>query len=180
MGVEPMTFRKPGDCSKHGATQDLTRLMNFSKTNYSFHLIFSYLNFYISYGMPGVVEYIDSCHFRIFKPKEEEHLFYYGKHKKGSLNIQIVRNLLQYIENNVVLETCCRILSMSAKFGGATYSFPQNISPLIVKNLQELSEALCFTMFKHKGFTSLCIRCRNFSTAVMCWNTWRQWRNLKY
>ncbi|RVE42632.1 hypothetical protein evm_012718 [Chilo suppressalis] len=65
--------------------------------------------FYDLYGFPGVVGCIDGSHFRIFKPnKEVEHLYYCRKHYH-SLNVQMI------------CDYKCRILSVNARFGGATH-----------------------------------------------------------
>ncbi|XP_041968773.1 putative nuclease HARBI1 [Aricia agestis] len=66
-------------------------------------------SFFNKYGFPGVIGCIDGSHFKIFTPnKEEEHLYFCRKHYH-SLNVQMI------CDHN------CNILSVNAKFGGATH-----------------------------------------------------------
>ncbi|KAF9811668.1 hypothetical protein SFRURICE_011031 [Spodoptera frugiperda] len=61
------------------------------------------------YQIPGVIGCIDGSHFRIFKPNHEvEHLFYCRKNYH-SLNVQMI------------CDSNCKIMSVNAKFGGATH-----------------------------------------------------------
>ncbi|CAH0716343.1 unnamed protein product, partial [Brenthis ino] len=65
--------------------------------------------FFRKYNIPGVCGCIDASHFHIYKPRKEiEHLFYCRKHFH-SINVQMV------------VDSECRILSINAKYGGATH-----------------------------------------------------------
>ncbi|RVE44239.1 hypothetical protein evm_011138 [Chilo suppressalis] len=66
-------------------------------------------SFYSQYGIPGVIGCIDGSHFKIFTPcTDVEHLYYCRKHYH-SMNVQMI------------CDHRCNILSVNAKFGGATH-----------------------------------------------------------